>query len=63
MRAAAEIALMLGYGAAVKFLFTENTEERMRIQALAVGAKDIERERDLSRANMIAHEVSKIFGT
>ena len=53
---------MLGYGAAQKFLRTTNHDERAEIQALAMAAREIQREQDLERANQIANQVGKLFG-
>jgi len=53
---------MLGYGAAQKFLRTADIDERAEIQALALAAREIQRDQDLERANQIANQVGKLFG-
>lgn len=58
---AGEIALMLGYGAAMKFLKTRNAEERTTLQALAAAARAVEQEHDSDRANQVANEVARRF--
>jgi uncharacterized protein HemY len=53
---------MLGYGAAQKFLRATTIDERSDIQALAMAARELQREHDLERANQIANQVGKLFG-
>lgn len=53
---------MLGYGAAQKFLRSRGHDERSELQALAMAAREIQREFDLERANQIANQVGKLFG-
>lgn len=52
---------MLGYGAAQKFLRTEDVNERFELQALAHAARQIESEADERRAIQIANAVGKLF--
>jgi hypothetical protein len=62
IRAAAEIALMLGHAAAKEFLETEDAEERTMLQVLAHAARKVEEEHDLDRATMIANRVGQMLG-
>jgi hypothetical protein len=53
---------MLGYDAARRFLMTKNAEERDRIALISRAATELQRQRDLDRATMIANAVGRVFG-
>lgn len=53
---------MLGHQAAMRFLKTEDADERSLLQALAAGARQIQSEHDHERAIQIANQVGKMLG-
>lgn len=53
---------MLGYDTAMRFLTSKDEEERSRMQVLAAGAREVQRQHDLERATQTANAVGKMFG-
>lgn len=48
---------MLGYPAALRYLKAELESDRAMIYAIAIGAREVQRQHDLERAQQIAERV------
>jgi hypothetical protein len=46
----------------IKFLSTKDGEERLLMQKIAHEARELQRQFDLERAQLIAQQVGKLFG-